>query len=175
MRKIHPGFIALAVLLGPATLILAHETITRSPAQEVFASFDPPAILRQAYTRCAETPKTQRSHQCDEYVSFFEHCAARKNECAPQSVYEVLTKLILSAPPKRPKAIKLPFQLTPNRVSRTIPFTDAPDTARMTYCRKVSVISEITHEPVSTWSEEWQHECRAQTILKMSKAVRDIF
>jgi hypothetical protein len=28
MRKIHPGFIALAVLLGPATLILAHQKIT---------------------------------------------------------------------------------------------------------------------------------------------------
>ena len=61
MRKIHPGFIAIAILLGPATLILAHEKITRTPAQEVFESFDPPPILRQAYTRCAEAPKQQRS------------------------------------------------------------------------------------------------------------------
>ena len=38
MRKIHPGFIAIAILLGPATLILAHEKITRTPAQEVFES-----------------------------------------------------------------------------------------------------------------------------------------
>ena len=32
MRKIHPGFIAIAILLGPATLIFAHEKITRTPA-----------------------------------------------------------------------------------------------------------------------------------------------
>ncbi len=103
MRKIHPGFIALAVLLGPATLIVAHEKSTRSPAQQVFEAFDPPLSVRQAYTRCAETPKAQRSQQCDEYVSFFEQCAARTNECGPQSVYEVLTKLILSGRPESPK------------------------------------------------------------------------
>ncbi len=103
MRKIHPGFIALAVLLGPATLIVTHETITRSPAQQVFEAFDPPPSVRQAYTRCAKTPKTQRSRQCEEYVSFFEQCAARTHDCGPQSVYEVLTKLILSGHPKSPK------------------------------------------------------------------------
>lgn len=106
MRKIHPGFIALAVLLGPTSLIVAHETITRSPAQQIFESFDPPPIVRQAYTRCAKTPKTQRSRQCDEYVSFFEQCAARTHECGPQSVYEVLTKLILLGRPESPKGDK---------------------------------------------------------------------
>ena len=103
MRKIHPGFIAIAILLGPATLILAHERITRTPAKELFESFDPPPILRQAYTQCAEAPKHQRSAQCDEYVDFFEQCAAHHNECGPQSIYEALTRLILSAPPKGPK------------------------------------------------------------------------
>jgi hypothetical protein len=106
MRKIHHGFIAIVILAGPAGLILAHEKLTRTPAQEVFESFAPPPILRQAYTQCAEAPKQQRSPQCDQYVSFFEECAARKNDCGPQSVYEVLTKLMLSAPPKRPKPEK---------------------------------------------------------------------
>lgn len=104
MRKIHHGFIAIVILAGPAGLILAHEKLTRTPAQEVFESFDPPPILRQAYTQCAEAPKQQRSTQGDQYVSFFEDCAARKNECGPQAVYEVLTKAILSAPPQRPNA-----------------------------------------------------------------------
>ena len=107
MRKIHHGVIAIGILMGPASLIFVHEKLTRTPTQELFESFDPPPILRQAYTQCAEAPKQQRSTQCDEYVSFFELCATRKNECGPQSVYEVLTKLILSAPPKRPKADKV--------------------------------------------------------------------
>ena len=102
MRKIHHGFIAIVILAGPASIILAHEKLTRTPAHIIFESFDPPPTLRLAYTRCAEAPKQQRSTQCDEYVSFFEDCVARKTECGPQSVYEVLTKLILSAPPKRP-------------------------------------------------------------------------
>lgn len=106
MRKIHHGFIAIVVLAGPASLILVHEKLTRTPAQEVFDLFNPPPILRQAYTQCAEAPKQQRSTQCDQ-VSFFEDCATRKNECGPQSVYEVRTRLILSAPPKRPKADKV--------------------------------------------------------------------
>ena len=107
MRKIHHGVIAIVVLAGPASLILAHEKLTRTPAQEVFESFDPPPILRQAYTQCVEASKQQRSAQCDQYVSFFEECAARKNECGAQAAYEVLTKIILSAPPKRPKADKI--------------------------------------------------------------------
>lgn len=106
MRKIHHGFIAISILMGPASLILTHEQLTRTPAQEVFESFDPSSILRQAYTQCAEVPKPQRSIQCDQYVRFFEDCAARKNECGPQAVYEVLIKAILSASPKRPKPEK---------------------------------------------------------------------
>jgi hypothetical protein len=103
MRKIHHGFIAIAVLLGPATLILGHEKLTVTPAQEVFESFDPPQNLRQAFTRCAEAPKQERSAQCDEYVSFFEQCANRRNECGPRMVYEFMTKLIISAAPKNQK------------------------------------------------------------------------
>lgn len=106
MRKIHNGFIALAILIGPASLILVHGKLTRTPAQEVFDSFDPPPGLRQAYARCTEAPRQQRSAQCDESVHFFEECAARKATCRPQSAYEVLTRLILSTPSKRPKAGK---------------------------------------------------------------------
>jgi hypothetical protein len=106
MRKIHHGFIAIVILAGPASLILAHEKITRTPAQEIFETYDPPPILRQAYAQCAEAPKQQRSAQCEEYVNFFEECASQRFECGPQSVYEVLTKLILSSPPKKPKVDK---------------------------------------------------------------------
>jgi hypothetical protein len=115
MRKIHHGFIAIVILAGPAGLILAHEKLTRTPAQEIFESFDPPPILRQAYTQCAEAPKLQRSIQCDRYMRFVEDCAARKNECGPQSVYEVLTKLILSASPKRLDAGPLPSEMANGR------------------------------------------------------------
>src|SRR5215207_7068637 len=143
MRKIHPGFIAIVILLGPATLILAHEKITRAPAQEVFESFDPPPILRQAYMQCAEAPKQQRSAQCDQYVSFFEECAARENECGPQSVYEVLTKLILSAPPKRPKfeKVAIPTDVQPS-IQWHSNFTDTSDTTKMSYSREAIAISE---------------------------------
>jgi hypothetical protein len=45
----------------------------------------------------------------------------------------------------------------------------------MTYTRDTTAISEITGEPVSTWSGEWQHECEARAVLAMSKAERETF
>jgi len=45
----------------------------------------------------------------------------------------------------------------------------------LTYSRDTTAISEITGQPVSTWSEEWQHECEARAVLAMSKAERDAF
>jgi hypothetical protein len=45
----------------------------------------------------------------------------------------------------------------------------------MRYTRYTTAISEITGQPVSTWSEEWQHECEARTVLAMSKAERETF
>ncbi|WP_414476246.1 hypothetical protein [Microvirga sp. M2] len=45
----------------------------------------------------------------------------------------------------------------------------------MTYSREPTAISELTGQPVNTWSEEWQRECEARAILKMSKAERDAF
>ena len=43
------------------------------------------------------------------------------------------------------------------------------------YSRDATAISEITGQPLSTWSEEWQHECEARTVLAMSKTDRDAF
>ncbi|MBJ6124376.1 DUF7696 family protein [Microvirga splendida] len=45
----------------------------------------------------------------------------------------------------------------------------------MTYSRDTTAISELTGQPVSTWSEEWRIETEARTLLKMSKAERDAF
>ncbi len=45
----------------------------------------------------------------------------------------------------------------------------------MTYSRDTTAISELTGEPVSTWSEEWRIETEARAVLKMSKQERDVF
>ncbi|QRM34749.1 hypothetical protein [Microvirga sp. VF16] len=45
----------------------------------------------------------------------------------------------------------------------------------MTYSRETTAIAEITGQSVNTWSEEWQRECEARAVLKMSKAERDAF
>ena len=45
----------------------------------------------------------------------------------------------------------------------------------MTYSHDSTAISEITGQPVSTWSDEWQHECEAKAVLAMSKEQRNTF
>jgi hypothetical protein len=45
----------------------------------------------------------------------------------------------------------------------------------MTYSRDTTAISELTGQPVSTWSEEWRIETEARAILNMSKQERDVF
>jgi hypothetical protein len=40
----------------------------------------------------------------------------------------------------------------------------------MTYSRDTTAVSEITGQPVNTWSEEWRIETEARAILAMSKA-----
>lgn len=45
----------------------------------------------------------------------------------------------------------------------------------MTYSRETTAISEITGQPVNTWSEEWQYECEARAVLKMSASGREAF
>ena len=44
-----------------------------------------------------------------------------------------------------------------------------------TYSRDTTAISDLTGQSVSTWSEEWQHECEARAVLKMSKEERNVF
>jgi hypothetical protein len=93
MRKIHHGFIAIAILGGPASIILAHQKITETLPQGASNPTDVAAIVQQAYSRCSEAPRAVRPSQCDDYIRSFDQCAARKNECDPHSVYEVLLKL----------------------------------------------------------------------------------
>src|SRR4028119_2225112 len=42
----------------------------------------------------------------------------------------------------------------------------------MTYSSDTTAVSELTGQPVSTWSKEWQHECEERAVLAMSKAER---
>ena len=45
----------------------------------------------------------------------------------------------------------------------------------MTYSRDTKAISELTGQPVSTWSKEWRMECETGARREMSKQVRDAF
>ena len=45
----------------------------------------------------------------------------------------------------------------------------------MTYSRETTAISEITGQPIHTWSEDWKHECEARAVMAMSKAERHAF
>ncbi len=45
----------------------------------------------------------------------------------------------------------------------------------MTYSRDTTAISELTGEPVSTWSEEWRIETEARALLAMSKEQQSVF
>jgi hypothetical protein len=93
MRKIRHGFIAIAVLGGPASLILAHQKLTETLLQGASNPSDVGAIVQQAYSRCSEAPQAARPSQCEDYIRSFDECAARKNACDPHSVYEILLKL----------------------------------------------------------------------------------
>lgn len=53
MRKIHPGFTAIAILLGPASGIIAHQKATDFFQREEVSSSDSAAISRQAYAYCS--------------------------------------------------------------------------------------------------------------------------
>jgi hypothetical protein len=93
MRKIHHGLIAIAILGGPASIILAHQKLTETLPQGASNLSNVAAIVQQAYSRCSEAPQPVRPALCDDYIRSFDQCAARKNECDPHSVYEVLLKL----------------------------------------------------------------------------------
>jgi len=93
MRKIRQGFIAIAILGGPASLILAHQKITETMPLDAPNPSNVAAIVQQAYSRCSEAPQAARPSQCEDYIRSFDECAARQNECDPHSVYKVLLKL----------------------------------------------------------------------------------
>ncbi len=63
-----------------------------------------------------------------------------------------------------------PFSATLNPL-----FTLSRHTFGMTYSRDTTAISELTGQPVSTWSEEWRIETEARTLLKMSKSEQEVF
>ena len=108
MRKIHPGFTALAILLGPASVIIGHQKISEYAQQGMVSPSDPVPFIRQAYAYCSELPQSQRPSQCDEYLDYFEQCSARTDPCDPRSVYEVLVRLNLSpVPSETPKIDKV--------------------------------------------------------------------
>lgn len=100
MRKIHHGLIAIAILGGPASIILAHQKLIESLPQESSGSFDIAVVVEQAYSRCAEAQQLTKSSQCNDLIRSFDECAARKNDCDPRSVYEVFLKLNLSPIPQ---------------------------------------------------------------------------
>lgn len=91
MRKIHPGFIALAILGGPASIILAHQKLTYR--QETYSSLDLPALFQQAYSKCSEMQRSVRPSSCDDYIKSVDQCAARHGSCDRHMLYDVLTTL----------------------------------------------------------------------------------
>jgi hypothetical protein len=98
MRKIHPGFTAIAILLGPAALISGHHKLTSHLSSPDPAVPDLAKVLHQIYLKCSEPPKLRRTVQCDQYVSYVEQCVTMKNRCDPRASYELLIKLDFSPP-----------------------------------------------------------------------------
>lgn len=105
MRKIHPGFIALAVLLGPSGLILAHQKASDYFSQPDAAASGPLRVFQEIYATCSKPPRLQRTVQCDEYVRYFERCLRPGSPCDARTSYEVLTKLDLMPVPRQPPTI----------------------------------------------------------------------
>jgi hypothetical protein len=92
MQKIHHGLIAIAILGGPASLILAHQKLTETWPQEASQPIDGTTLVQQAYSRCSESPQPGRPSPCDDDIRSFEQCVARRNECNPRSIDEVIRK-----------------------------------------------------------------------------------
>lgn len=108
MRKIHPGFTALAILLGPASAIIGHQKVTEYFQPEVANPSDTAALVHQAYAVCSEGAQLRRAAWCNEFEGHFERCAALKEGCDPRSVYKILVRLKLSpVPSETPKIDKV--------------------------------------------------------------------
>jgi hypothetical protein len=96
MRKIRHGLIAIVILGGPASLILAHQKLTETWPQEAFSPANVTPIVQQAYSQCTEAPQSGRASHCNDVIRSLDQCVARKNDCDPRAVYEVLLKLNVS-------------------------------------------------------------------------------
>jgi hypothetical protein len=101
MRKIHPGFTASAILLGPAALISGHHKLSSYFSLPDRSAPDPVKVLQQIYLKCSEPPRLQRTVQCDQYMSYVDECITAKNTCDPRASYELLIRLDFSPPPLR--------------------------------------------------------------------------
>ena len=93
MRKIRNGLIAIAVLGGPASIILAHQRLTETLSQDEFRSSVGVPLMQKAYSECAGDPQFARRSPCQKYIRTVNDCAARKPECDPQSIYEFMIDL----------------------------------------------------------------------------------
>lgn len=101
MFKIHPGLKAIAILAGPASLILGYHAVSQH--LEPSRPYDPRTaeLMRNIYERCTAVPKLERTVRCHEYVSYFEGCAQGQAECSLASAHELLARLSFNPPPLR--------------------------------------------------------------------------
>lgn len=105
MLKIHPGFTALAILMGPASIIIGHQKVTEYFQHDIAARTDTASLVQQVYAGCSETSQSQRASQCREYMGRFEQCVALKERCDPRSMYANLVRLNLSPWPQETSRI----------------------------------------------------------------------
>jgi len=101
MLKIHPGLKAIAILAGPAALILGSHAVAKH--LETSRPYDPRTaeLMRGIYERCTGVPKLERTVRCHEYVTYFEGCARGQVECSLTSAHELLARLSFDPPPLR--------------------------------------------------------------------------
>jgi hypothetical protein len=93
MRKIHPGLIAIAILGGPASIILGHQKLTETLPQEMSRLCDVTALVSEAYSRGSKAPELLRSSQCDPCIRSSHRCVGPKKDCEAHSIDEVVLKL----------------------------------------------------------------------------------
>ena len=96
MSKIRHGLIAIIILGGPASIILAHQKLTAVPPPVASEPVDVAAIVRQAYVACSSKSVQDRCAPCRDYIRSYDDCAARKDECDPGSIYQVLKQMNLA-------------------------------------------------------------------------------
>jgi hypothetical protein len=101
MLKIHPGFKAIAILLGPAALIITYHNISSYFSPPTPYNLELVKELQKVYHDCSRLPKLQRSVRCDEYMNYLDGCVRSKYTCSLSSSYKLLVKLDFSPPPLR--------------------------------------------------------------------------